>query len=163
MRLDRAEVACGTDQNATVPLHTWPLRVARKTTSSVPALSEILRSTLKEPLRPAVVDLPLAATEPLSAEEARRAVVDLIRRRPGLFIGNPDPDRLAKLPLIDAGEGKYQFGVITVHPREGRYNARVGEVGRGLPEVYEYTGTITRAGDGWLASEPTVNRFHQLP
>jgi hypothetical protein len=101
-----------------------------------------------------------AATGPLSAEEARQAVVELIRRRPDLFIGHPDPDRLAKLPLVDVGEGKYQFGAITVHPQKGWYNADVGREG---PEPYHYEGKIKREGDRWLASEPEVTRFHRRP
>src|SRR4029079_14913282 len=43
-----------------------PERFALKTTLSVPAWLEILRSTLNEPLRPPVVAEPFAATEPLS-------------------------------------------------------------------------------------------------
>ena len=49
-----------------VPLHVWPAYDAFQTILSVPALSAILRSTENEPLRPPVVDEPLAATAPLS-------------------------------------------------------------------------------------------------
>jgi len=52
-------------QKAIVPEQTSPAWVARKVTRSVPARFAILRSTLKEPLRPPVVADPLAASEPL--------------------------------------------------------------------------------------------------
>ncbi len=61
-----------------VPVQTWPERLARKTTGSVPAWLAILRSTLNEPLRPPVVAEPLAATEPLSLIFQRQALAGLV-------------------------------------------------------------------------------------
>ena len=102
-----------------------------------------------------------AATQPsLTAEAAKRAVVELIRTHRNTFIGNPDPDRLAALPLIDFGDGSYAFGVIVVNPTEGWYNATAGQ---DAPEVYQYTGRIVLEGNTWVATEPTVARFWKHP
>jgi len=56
----------GSGQKATVPLQTSPAYVARNVIESVPARSAIWRSTLNEPLRPPVVDVPEEALAPLS-------------------------------------------------------------------------------------------------
>jgi hypothetical protein len=84
----------------------------------------------------------------------------LIRTHPGTFIGRPDPERLATLPLSDRGDGTYGFGVVVVNPAEGWYSARVGE---DAPEVYMYNGTISRERGVWVASEPQVTRAHRRP
>jgi hypothetical protein len=100
-----------------------------------------------------------ASTRPsLTPEAAKQAVIELIRTHPNLFIGKPDPDRLAGLPLIDRGDGSYGFGVVVVNPARGWYSATVGP---DAPEVYEYTGKFELIGNAWVATEPQVTRFHQ--
>ena len=96
----------------------------------------------------------------LTAEQARQAVLELIRSRPDAFIGFPDSDKLAELPLKDRAEGKYAFGAFVVDLPNQRYSA---DVGHDAPELYSYNGSFARRDGRWVASDPEVTRFHKSP
>ena len=96
----------------------------------------------------------------LTADQARRAVLELIRSHPTAFIGSPDPGRLQRLPLEERGEGKYAFGAFVVDVPNQRYSA---DIGYDAPELYLYKGDFVRRDGHWIASEPEVTRLHQLP
>lgn len=96
----------------------------------------------------------------LTAEQARQAVLELIRSRPDAFIGSPDSDKLAELPLEDRAEGEYAFGAFVVDLTNQRYSA---DIGRDAPELYSYSGTFAKRDGRWIASDPEVIRFHQPP
>jgi hypothetical protein len=101
-----------------------------------------------------------AASQPSPiAPQAKEAVVNLIRTHPGSFEGNPDADRLAKLPLEDEGDGWFAFGVVRVNPTSARYHASVG----GSRGMVEYTGTIRQVDGRWVASQPDVTYFDAKP
>jgi hypothetical protein len=94
----------------------------------------------------------------LTAQRARQAVLELIRARPDAFIGCPDPDELAELPLEERGEGEYAFGAFVVNLPNRWYAA---DIGHDAPELYHYRGSFERRNGEWIASEPEVSRFHQ--
>ena len=96
----------------------------------------------------------------LTADQARQAVLELIRSRPDAFIGSPDPDKLAELPLGDRAEGKYAFGAFVVDLTNQRYSA---DIGHDAPELYSYKGSFARRDARWIASDPEVTRLHQPP
>lgn len=77
----------------------------------------------------------------LTAAQAREALLELIRSRPDAFIGSPDPDKLAELPLVNLGEGKCAFGAFVVDLPNQWYSA---DIGHDAPELYSYTGSFAR-------------------
>lgn len=100
----------------------------------------------------------IEALPALTADQARQAVLALIRSQPGAFIGSPDPDRLAQLPMEECGEARYAFGAFVVDLSNQRYSA---DIGYDAPELYSYSGAFTRQDGHWMASNPEVTRFHQ--
>lgn len=96
----------------------------------------------------------------LTTHQARQAILELIRSRPDAFIGSPDPDRLAKLPLDERREGEYTFGAFVVNLPNRWYAA---DIGHDAPELYSYRGSFVRRDGHWIASEPEVMRLHQPP
>ena len=94
----------------------------------------------------------------LTAVQAKQAVIELVRANRKMFIGSPDPDMLAALPLEDRGSGEFAFGAFVVYPNQRLYKA---DIGFGAPEVYSYLGSFERKDDKWIASEPEVSRFHE--
>ena len=109
-----------------------------------------------------------AASEPaakqeqatLTADQARQAVLELIRSRPDAFIGSPDPGKLAELPLEQRQDDEYAFGAFVVNLSDRWYTA---DIGRDALEMYSYRGLFARREGRWIASEPEVTRFHQPP
>lgn len=95
-----------------------------------------------------------------TSDQARQAVLDLIRSQPNAFIGSPDPDRLQKLPLEERADGKYAFGAFVVDLPNQRYSA---DIGHDAPELYSYNGSFVIRDGRWIASEPEVMRLHQPP
>jgi hypothetical protein len=91
---------------------------------------------------------------------ARQAILDLIRSRPDVFIGDPDADVLAKLPLKERGPHEFDVGAFVVDTESCRYHA---EIGHDAPELYEYRGIFEERDGRWVATVPEVNRFHQAP
>jgi hypothetical protein len=96
--------------------------------------------------------------EALTASEARQAVLDLIRAHPETFVGAPDPDKLAQLPLKDRGAGEFTFGAFVVSTVGQLYTA---DIGHDAPEFYHYYGTIEKRDGKWVASAPDLQRFHR--
>jgi hypothetical protein len=100
--------------------------------------------------------------ESLTAEQARQAVLALIRSRPKVFVGAPDPDRLAKLPLKERGDGEYSFGAFVVNLPKRWYAAHVGGDDQ-LRDAWSYNGSFVRRDGQWIATEPKVTELHQPP
>ena len=98
-----------------------------------------------------------AGIEPTAA---RDAIVALIRQDPTIFIGNPDPDRLADLDLEPRGKGVWQFGAFEFDVRKMTYSAMIGEDG---PEPYLYEGKLTTHNRIVIAEHPRLTRFHRAP
>ncbi len=96
----------------------------------------------------------------LTAEQARQALLELIRSRPDAFIGSPDPDKLARIPLEDRADGKYAFGTFVLDLINQRYSA---DIGHDAPELYSYKGSFARRDGHWIASDPEVTRLHRTP
>ncbi len=96
----------------------------------------------------------------LTPDQARQAVLELIRSRPNTFIGAPDADRLEELRLEQRAEGKYAFGAFVVDLPNRRYSA---DIDRDAPELYSYNGSFVRRDGRWHASEPEVTRLHPPP
>lgn len=89
---------------------------------------------------------------------ARDAILTLIRKEPTIFIGNPDPERLAALELESTGEGVWHFGAFEIDVRRMTYSAMVGEDG---PEPYLYEGRFTMNNGTVIAEHPELTRFHR--
>jgi hypothetical protein len=100
--------------------------------------------------------------ESLTAEQARQAVLALIRSRPQVFVGAPDLDRLAKLPLKERGDGEYSFGAFVVNLQKRWYAAHVGGDDE-RHDAWSYNGSFVRRDGQWIATEPKVTEFHQPP
>lgn len=108
----------------------------------------------------ATIELHDEAPQTLSAEQARQAVLDLIRVHPEMFVGSPDPEKLAQLPLEERDDGEFAFGAIVVSTSERWYTADIGQDG---PEYYHFSGSIEWRNETWVAGEPNVQRFHKMP
>ena len=93
----------------------------------------------------------------ISADDAKAAVIALIREHPGEFIGNPDPETLQELPLTDMGDGTWVFGAFTVCPAERRYSALVDV---GAAESYFYEGKLKTRAHVAFAVRPSITRYH---
>ena len=91
-------------------------------------------------------------------ELARDALIDLIRREPELFAGNPLPERLAQLPVKSRGDGTFSFSAFVIDPARKTYSAEVGLSG---PAPYFYNGDFVRRDNTWIATEPNVLHMHQ--
>jgi|GEM_PF-5527671 len=103
----------------------------------------------------------IAVSQPyLTAEQAKDAVLEFLRSHPDTFIGSPDPERMAKIPLMVRSEGRYAFGAFTLDISKHCYTA---EVGQDAPEVCFYNGTLELRNGIWTASEPKLTRFHKSP
>jgi hypothetical protein len=101
---------------------------------------------------------PAAALEPstLTAEQAKEAVLELVRSHPGVFIGSPDPDRLEQCSLREFDDDEWSFGAFVVDLRHRNYWADIGE-----DEMYHYYGSIQWREGRWVAGEPELQRFHR--
>jgi hypothetical protein len=95
---------------------------------------------------------------PFTAERGKEAIVEFIRQNPGTFIGSPDPDRLAALPLGDLGDGKFSLGAFTIDVKRLFYGADIGMEG---PEPYLYSGRFALQDGAWRALPPSVMRLHK--
>ena len=95
---------------------------------------------------------------PLTPARARVALIALVRRHSDAFIGRPDADRLARLPLKDLGDGRRSLGAFIIDVRHRTYEAIAG---RNAPETYVYTGAFRFTRGAWTASLPRVVRAHQ--
>jgi serpin B len=94
------------------------------------------------------------------AEKAKAALVGLVRSGRGLFIGNPDPDRLARLP-VPRDASVFSLGAFWIDAGKRTYHAEFGVEG---PEPYLYEGVFTVEETGeWRAEQPQLTRFHRRP
>ena len=95
-----------------------------------------------------------------TAEEAKQAVIELLRAHPSTFVAQPDLNRLAELPLIETGDGTYRFGGIHLNPTEGWYRVTLGD---GDHDQFEHAGVISCENGRWVASPPTVTHVYRRP
>jgi serpin B len=94
------------------------------------------------------------------AEKAKAALVGLVRSDRGLFIGNPDPDRLATLP-VPRDASVFSLGAFWIDSGKRTYHAKIGAEG---PEPYLYEGVFTVEATGeWRAERPQLTRLHRMP
>jgi hypothetical protein len=92
------------------------------------------------------------------AEKAKAGLVKLIRKQRSLFMGNPDPDRLEKMPVKHADSDSpntYYWSAFTIDVREQRYSAEIES--DALKTAWFYSGKfrIDKAGQ-WIAEKPKV-------
>lgn len=95
----------------------------------------------------------------LEPKKAQQALVDLIRSHPELFVGSPDPDRIAALAAERRDDGKYSLGAFVIDVREYVYSA---EIGHDASELHLYNGRFEFENEAWRALPPTVTRLHRL-
>ncbi|MEN6451195.1 MAG: hypothetical protein ABFC96_11945 [Thermoguttaceae bacterium] len=105
---------------------------------------------------------PPSSTEPgnlqPTPQAARDAIVALIRQKPKLFIGEPNPERLANCSLIHLDADRWRFGRFDVDLKTLTYLAIIGEEG---PEPYLYEGKFTWEAGRLTAKLPRTSRFHR--
>jgi hypothetical protein len=89
----------------------------------------------------------------LSADEARNALIELLRKHPAAFQRKLDWRGLAKQPLTGVGAGRYTCGDFRISLPDATYlfSVRVGC-------VFEYAGTFRFEDEQWIASEPHLTR-----
>ena len=100
----------------------------------------------------------LPAPPKLTPELARDALLDLIRREPDLFAGNPLPERLAQLPVKSRGDGTFSFSAFVIDPTRKTFSAEIGLSG---PAPYFYNGDFEHCNDTWIATQPHIQHMHQ--
>jgi hypothetical protein len=99
------------------------------------------------------------ASSALTADKARDALLDLLRREPDLFIGNPSAERFATIALDDRHDGTFGWGAFVINPAARTYSADLNTSGPG--EAYFYSGTFEFRWRQWTANKPQVQRMHQ--
>lgn len=99
------------------------------------------------------------AVEPkkITAEQAKDALVRFIRANPAAFVGQPDPEKLAQLPMQLQRDGRYALGAFVIDVAKSTYSAAIGLQG---PEPYFYNGTFVQHDGTWTAEAPGVQRVH---
>jgi hypothetical protein len=85
----------------------------------------------------------------LTAEEAKSALVELLRESPTAFQRTLDWDDLARQPLIGRRLGRYTCGDFRISLPEARYQITVS-----YGCVFEYEGTFHLQEGRWMASQP---------
>jgi hypothetical protein len=90
------------------------------------------------------------ARSPLTAEEAKAALVELLRRNRTAFQRELDPADLAKEPVTASGSGNYRCGRFTLRVNEASYEAFI-QYGC----IFHYKGTFDFEGGRWVASQPS--------
>jgi len=100
--------------------------------------------------QPGVIDSGGAHIRPeLTADKAKDALVELLRRNPTAFQRKFDPDDLAKQPLVPLGTGGgYSCGHFRIH-LAGSYQITVA-----YGCIFEYEGRFRFQDGRWVASEP---------
>jgi hypothetical protein len=89
------------------------------------------------------------STRGLTAEEARRASVELLRKDPTAFQRKFDSDDLAKPPLIGHRPGKYTCADFRISLPDAIYQITVT-----YGCIFEYEGTFQFQQRQWIASQP---------
>jgi hypothetical protein len=90
------------------------------------------------------------ARSPLTAEAAKAALVELLRRDRKAFQRELDPADLANEPVTASGSGNYRCGRFTLRVSEASYEAFI-QYGC----VFHYKGTFEFNGGRWVASQPS--------
>jgi hypothetical protein len=107
-------------------------------------------------------DVEKAKTE---AEKAKAALLKLIRDKPGLFVGHPDPERLQQMPVKPSdpqNPNAFHWSAFEIDVRERWYSATISSEALGTTWFYHGKFTIDPAGK-WIPAEPqTMEAFHQL-
>jgi hypothetical protein len=88
-------------------------------------------------------------TSGLTTEEAKAALVELLRRAPTAFERKLKWDDLAKQPVITRGPGRHSCGDFRISLPDAKYQITVTH---GC--VFEYEGTFQFRGKRWTASQP---------
>jgi hypothetical protein len=104
-------------------------------------------------------DAPIQPKKPqLTAEQAKDALLRFIRANPKAFIGEPNPDKLAEIPLEAQGETGYSLGAFEFDLAQPSYFAALCVEG---PEPYFYSGAFTQHDGRWTATAPKLQRVHK--
>ena len=86
-----------------------------------------------------------------------RNVFELIRLHPDEWVGKPDPDELARLPLKDAGEGMCSFGAFLIDLPKRCFQVSIGH---DAPVEHIYFGSFAVNEGKWVASVNDYVRAH---
>lgn len=92
---------------------------------------------------------PVPPQRVLTAEDARGALVELLRGNPTAFQRRFDADDLAKQPLTSEAPGSYLCGGFRIEVAAARYQITVR-----YGCVFEYEGTFDLQNGRWVASKP---------
>lgn len=98
------------------------------------------------------------------AEKAKAGLLKLIRGSKSLFIGQPDSDRLERMPVKhwDRDDpSKFYWSAFEIDVKEHRYSAEIGSDALGTTWFYSGKFTVTKTGE-WVPDKPKViEAFHR--
>ena len=105
--------------------------------------------------------LPQSKKAQPTAEQAKDALLRFIRANRTAFIGDPDPDKFARIPVKPLGEGRCALGAFRFDLSNLSYTAAIGVEG---PASYFYSGAFARRDGAWTATAPNVQHaLRRLP
>lgn len=119
-----------------------------------------MKSAIESLLFGAVFCTCLAAEPQLTAEQAKDALLRFIRANRTVFIGDPDPEKLAAISVKALGEGRHALGAFQFDLAKLSYTAAIGIGG---PEPHFYSGGFKRDGGVWTVGAPQLQRVRRLP
>jgi hypothetical protein len=96
-------------------------------------------------------------TEPnlLTPEQAKEAIIALIRSDHSLFAGNPDPDRFQTMTPIKHEDEIFGLGAFRFDLKKGMYYADIV-----YPlSAWFYTGNFSLSDGRWVANRPSVQHM----
>lgn len=94
---------------------------------------------------------------PPEPQAAKDAIIALVRQRPEIFIGCPDPNRLTDCPLQHLDAQRWQFGNFEFDLRTMTYSAMIGGDAFETPL---YAGILLRESGRWVAQPPSHAALH---
>jgi hypothetical protein len=92
---------------------------------------------------------PAVPKSPLTGEQARAALVDLLRNDLTAFQRQLDPDELAKQPVTGNARDRYRVGQFSIDVSAATYQVII-QYGC----IFDYRGTFTFERGRWVASKP---------
>ena len=128
-------------------MRSWMKNTVATGLAAVCAVSAIAFGFGLQPHRPLTAK---PSQHELTAEDARNALIDLLRRNPTAFQRELDPNELARQPLIELRPGTYQLDGFLIQLPAAIYQItiRYGEC------IFEYEGDFHFEVGRWVASQP---------
>jgi hypothetical protein len=105
----------------------------------------------ENPEAPLAADTAKQSEQPLTAERAKAAIVQMVASSKSRFGTPADADAINKLPLEKEESGRYRLGAFTLNPNESRFNLSVIPRGPGKACAFFCEGKFTWRNARWEA------------